>query len=177
MRWIIQRGYGTRLPAASIWFDGCVSADTAVTPVTADDVRALSDFLRIVDLTLSGLDSPGVRLWIERGEDGEIVGSTGYEMSADRRHVLIRSVAVHPSRRSARRGGGLARFALARAQDEGASTAWLFSRRSGPFWQSLGFFPADRYALATALPETHQVRLFERTGQLHREVAWSRPLG
>jgi N-acetylglutamate synthase-like GNAT family acetyltransferase len=129
-----------------------------------------------VDLTLSGLDAPGVRLWIERDESGRIVGSTGYEVSGDGHHALIRSVAVSPARRSRGRGSALARFALDSAAAQGARTAWLFSRRSGPFWQSLGFVPADRDDLATALADTHQVRLFRQTGQLGREVAWTRPL-
>ena len=142
----------------------------------AGDVEALTAFLREVDLTLSGLDAPSVRLWLERDEQREIVGSTGYEISADGRHALIRSVAVNPLRRSRGSGTTLARFALDRAADEGASTAWLFSRRSGPFWQGLGFSPADRDELASALADTHQVQLFRRTGQLDHEVAWSRPL-
>jgi len=70
----------------------------------------------------------------------------------------------------------LARFALERAAQEGATTAWLFSRRSGPFWQGLGFVPVDRDELAEALADTHQVGLFQRTGQSAREVASSRPL-
>ena len=77
------------------------------------DVTALTVFLRRVDLTLSGLDEPGVRLWIERDPDGRVVGSTGYEVSADSTHALIRSVAVDPECRSRGRGGELARFALA----------------------------------------------------------------
>ena len=145
-------------------------------PCRGDDVEALTAFLRDVDLTLSGLDAPSVRLWMERDESGTIVGSTGYEMSSDGHHALIRSVAVGPSQRSRGRGSALARFALERAAKEGATTAWLFSRRSGPFWQSLGFEPADRDELARALADTHQVRLFQQTGQLAREVAWSRPL-
>jgi N-acetylglutamate synthase-like GNAT family acetyltransferase len=140
------------------------------------DLEALTAFLSDVDLTLSGLDAPGVRLWLERDEHGVIVGSTGYELSADGQHALIRSVAVSPSQRSRGRGGALARFALDRAADDGATRAWLFSRRSGPFWQSLEFVPADRDELARALADTHQVRLFQRTGQLEREIAWSRPL-
>lgn len=142
-----------------------------------EDVDAVTAFLRQADLTLSGLDDPHVRLWIERDEASDIVGTTGYELSADGRHALIRSVAVGPSQRSQGRGSALARCALDRAVDEGAQRAWLFSRRSGPFWQSLGFEPADRDALAAALAGTHQVRLFRRTGQLAREVAWSRALG
>ncbi|MFS0868141.1 GNAT family N-acetyltransferase [Microbacterium sp. 179-B 1A2 NHS] len=141
------------------------------------DVEALTAFLSGVDLTVSGLDAPSVRLWIERDGSGAIIGSTGYEISADGRHVLIRSVAVSPMRRSRGRGAALATFALERAAEDGARTAWLFSRRSGPFWQGLGFESADRDALAAALADTHQVRLFQRTGQLSREIAWSRALG
>ncbi|GAA5039595.1 GNAT family N-acetyltransferase [Microbacterium fluvii] len=144
--------------------------------IRQEDVAALTAFLGEVDLTLSGLDAPDVRLWTERDARGDIVGSTGYELSGDGRHVLIRSVAVGPTQRLRGRGSALARFALDRAAEEGATTAWLFSRRSGPFWQSLGFAAADREALADALPDTHQVRLFRRTGQLGREVAWSRAL-
>jgi N-acetylglutamate synthase-like GNAT family acetyltransferase len=142
----------------------------------AADVEALIAFLSGVDLTLSGVEAPSVRLWFERNERGEVVGSTGYEISADGQHALIRSVAVHPAQRSRGRGRELAGFALDRAAAEGATTAWLFSRRSGGFWQGLGFEPADRDELAEALAGTHQVRLFEQTGQLGREVAWSRPL-
>lgn len=140
------------------------------------DVEALTAFLREVDLTLSGLDAPTVRLWIERDDSGAIVGSTGYEISGDGHHALIRSVAVSPTKRSRGRGSVLANFALQRAAEEGARRAWLFSRRSGPFWQSLGFECADRDELALALADSHQVRLFQQTGQLGHEVAWSRAL-
>lgn len=153
-----------------------MSTSDGLSRVDVRDVPSLTDFLRTVDLTLSGLDAPCVRLWVERGADGGIVGSTGYEISADRGHALIRSVAVAPTRRSTGRGVGLARFALERAAEEGASTAWLFSRRSGAFWRKLGFVPADRDELANVLHETYQVRLFRDSGQLDREVAWSRPL-
>lgn len=140
------------------------------------DVVALTAFLGEVDLTLAGLDASSVRLWIERDEHGAIVGSTGYEISGGGRHALIRSVAVSPALRSRGRGGALARFALERAAEEGATMAWLFSRRSGPFWRSLGFEAADRDGLAEVLADTHQVRSFRQTGQLGREIAWSRPL-
>ncbi len=129
-----------------------------------------------VDLTMSGLEAPSVRLWVERDATGGVVGSTGYEISADGDHALIRSVAVGPTQRSRGRGSALASFALERAAEEGATKAWLFSRRSGPFWQGLGFEPADRDELAETLADTHQVRLFQQTGQLRNEVAWSRAL-
>lgn len=83
----------------------------------AGDVHDLTAFLREVDLTLSSLNAASVRLWIERDEYGVIVGSTGYDTSGDRGHVLVRSVAVSPTQRSRGRGSALARFALARADD------------------------------------------------------------
>ncbi|WAC53130.1 GNAT family N-acetyltransferase [Frigoribacterium sp. SL97] len=151
-----------------------------IAPTDADaDARAdLRAFLAAADLTLAGLDSPSprLRLWVDRDATGTVVGSTGYELSADGEHALIRSVAVAPAARARGAGSRLARHALADAATHGARHAWLFSRRSGPFWQTLGFAPADRDALAAALPDTHQVQLFRASGQLAREVAWSRPL-
>jgi hypothetical protein len=62
---------------------------------TALDLDDLTEFLRAADLTLSGLDSPAVRLWIARDpRSGAIVASTGFERGDDQSHVLIRSVAV-----------------------------------------------------------------------------------
>ena len=150
---------------------------TALAPVRAGDVDAVHAFLAAADLTVAGLDDPGVRLWIQRDAEGRITGSTGFELSADGRHALIRSVAVDPALRSAGLGSTLARRALAEAAAAGARRAWLFSRRSGPFWQGLGFASADRDALAAALPDARQVDAFRASGQLAREVAWSRPLG
>ncbi|MBF4631090.1 GNAT family N-acetyltransferase [Clavibacter michiganensis subsp. phaseoli] len=150
---------------------------SALSPAGAADVEALHAFLAAADLTVTGLDDPGVRLWIHRDAGGRITGSTGFELSADGRHALIRSVAVEAALRSAGLGSTLARHALAEATAAGARRAWLFSRRSGPFWRGLGFAEADRDALAAALPDARQVIAFRASGQLAREVAWSRALG
>ena len=138
------------------------------------DLPELLDFLTTADLTLSGLDSPSVRLWIARDESGAIVASTGFELSDSGSDALIRSVAVSSGTRGMGWGLELAAYALEQAVAAGATRAWLFSRRSGPFWQKLAFEPADRDELARALASTHQVRLFTETGQLAREVAWFR---
>lgn len=140
------------------------------------DVDELTAFLSTADLTLAGLDDPGVRLWLLRDGSGTLIGSTGFELSADGADVIIRSVAVGAENRGDGLGSRLAEHALDEARAEGATRAWLFSRRSGPFWQKLGFAPADRDELAAALATTRQVRLFVETGQLQREVAWSRAL-
>ena len=144
-------------------------------PVLPVDVPDLTDFLRGADLTVAGLDAPAVRLWVRR-DDAGIAASAGYELSADGRHALVRSTAVRPDLRGRGAGLAVARFAVDRARESGAATAWLFSRRSGPFWQRLGFTRSTTDALAAALPDAQQVRLFRRTGQLDREVAWSLPL-
>ncbi|MEP6481015.1 MAG: GNAT family N-acetyltransferase [Rhodoglobus sp.] len=145
-------------------------------PVTAPDIEELTAFLNAADLTLSGLGSPAVQLWMARDASGNVLASTGYESSADGRNVLIRSVAVDAAHKGEGLGLEAARFALGRAREANAQRAWLFSRRSGAFWQKLGFVAADRDALAAALPSTHQVRLFIETGQLGQESAWSRSL-
>ena len=149
---------------------------SSLAPASPGDTPDLTGFLSEVDLTLSGLDAPTVYIWIERDAVGRIVASTGFELSDDQQHALIRSVAVHPLAQRTGEGTRLARFALAKAAESGAQRAWLFSRRSGPFWQKLGFATADRDDLARALASTHQVRLFAESGQLSRDVAWSRPL-
>jgi N-acetylglutamate synthase-like GNAT family acetyltransferase len=141
---------------------------------TPEDVVAVRDFLSEADLTLAGLDDPSLRLWMMVDDFGSIVGTTGFELAGS--HALIRSVAVRPAARGRGLGLDLARFALEQAHSAGATTAWLFSRRSGPFWQKVGFSLADRALMAAALADTHQVRLFVATGQLDREVAWSTPL-
>ena len=145
-------------------------------PAASADLDDLAAFLRTADLTVAALAEPAVRLWLERGDAGAVTATTGFELGADGEHALIRSVAVRPDLRGAGDGLRLARFALDRAADAGAREAWLFSRRSGGFWQKLGFGPTTTRALAAALPEAHQVQLFRSTGQLDREVAWRRPL-
>lgn len=133
-----------------------------------DDVR---DFLRACDLTPAGLDEPGVGC----GRCARPVkswGRPGSRRMGAGAQVLLRSVAVAPAGRAAGAGTRFARHALDQAVGLGARRAWLFSRRSGPFWQRLGFGEADRDALVAAIPDAHQVRLSARTGRLEREVAW-----
>jgi N-acetylglutamate synthase-like GNAT family acetyltransferase len=143
-------------------------------PVTRGDAFELTMFLRSADLTVSGIGEPEVQLWVDLDVDGRIVGSTGFELVGS--DVLLRSVAVHSSLRGTGRGTELAQFALDTAQALGARRAWLFSRRSGPFWRKLGFESADITELAEALANTHQVRAFAASGQLGYENAWSRSL-
>jgi N-acetylglutamate synthase-like GNAT family acetyltransferase len=139
---------------------------------TAADAFALGEFLRSVDLTTAGLDDSHLQLWIDLDPDGRIVGTTGFEFTDG--DALIRSVAVAAHLRGSGRGTELARFALDQVIALGAQRAWLMSRRSGAFWQTLGFVSADIHQLAAALLTTTQVREFAATGQLDYETAWLR---
>jgi len=139
-----------------------------------EDRSDLEAFLARVDLTTAGVDDPRVRIWMQLDADGRIEATTGFELLGT--HALIRSVAVHPSLRTTRLGTQLAHFALEKAAEEGATMAWLFSRRSGEFWQRLGFERADVGEMARLLADTHQVRAFTASGQLLGESAWSRAL-
>jgi N-acetylglutamate synthase-like GNAT family acetyltransferase len=141
---------------------------------TPADAFLLGEFLRSVDLTTNGLGDPGTYLWMDLDPDGRIVATTGFELADD--NALIRSVAVAPSMRGTGRGTELAQFALEQTVSLGAKRAWLMSRRSGPFWQRLGFVPVNIHQLAAALLTTAQVRAFAETGQLDYETAWTRPL-
>ena len=140
-----------------------------VSPADLADVR---EFLTEADLTLAGLSSAS--LWVDRDSDGHITATTGFELVGQ--HALIRSVAVRPDLRGTGIGLRFAALACVEAQLAGATTAWLFSRRSGVFWQKLGFAPASTDDLVAALGSTSQVQLFATTGQLAREVAWRREL-
>lgn len=149
---------------------------TGLVPARAADVPDVAAFLRAADLTLAGLDRADVHLWVARDESGRVAASAGFELSADGEHALVRSTAVRQDRRGRGEGLAVADFAVGRARDAGARHAWLFSRRSGPFWQRLGFERATTEELAGVLADATQVRLFRRTGQLDREVAWHRDL-
>lgn len=143
-------------------------------PAARGDISELTAFLHAADLTSVGLDDPDLHLWIDLDPDGRIVATTGFELVDSA--VLLRSLAVTPLLRGAGRGTWLVRFALDRAIDFGATRAWLFSRSSGPFWQSMGFEPAATEDLVAAVGSTQQVLAFTVTGQLDDEQAWTRAL-
>ena len=139
--------------------------------VDPESLPRVNEFLADADLTPA---SPAAFLWMELDAAGHIVGTTGFELAGQ--NALIRSVAVRADLRGTGLGLRFAALACVEAQLAGATTAWLFSRRSGPFWQKLGFSPASTDELADALADTAQVQLFRETGQLEREVAWRREL-
>ena len=138
------------------------------------DAFELGEFLRAAGLSAAGIGEPGLALWIDLDPDGRIVGSTGFELVG--RDALLRSVAVGRSLRSRGRGSELVEFALAEAGHLGAERAWALTRRTGPFWEALGFAATEGPDLAERLADTHLVRSLVASGLLRYETAWSRPL-
>jgi N-acetylglutamate synthase-like GNAT family acetyltransferase len=139
-------------------------------PVDTDSIRAC---LLACDLTLAGVGSAELHLSVLETRAGQTVGVTGYESAGP--HALIRSVAVAPSLRGNGLGVMLAEVAFEQAAAAGAEQLWLFSRRGGAFWQRLGFRLTPTDGLVAALPHTWQVSDFAESGQLAREIAWTRP--
>lgn len=89
-----------------------------------------------MDLTLAGLGDPAVCVWVDRAESGGVICSTGFELSADGKHALIRSVAVASGRRTSGAGTRLARFAMERARIAGRPKSGCFHAVPGRFGRS-----------------------------------------
>jgi hypothetical protein len=126
----------------------------ALLPFSDSDAITLTEFLRSVDLTVSGIGEPELRLWLELDKNGRIVGSTGFEL--DGSDALPRSVAVHPSLRGSGRG-----------------RAWPGSR-----WRSDGTRRQARVAVQPPLrPVLAESRLRTRGGNQSRRRTRIHPSG
>jgi len=143
-----------------------------VRPAGPADTAAVLACLQSCDLTLAGVGTPDLHLSVLETRTGQTVGVTGYEAAGA--HALIRSVAVAPSLRGNGLGAMLAEVAFDQATSGGAEQLWLFSRRSGAFWQRLGFRLTPTDDLVAVLPHTWQVTHFTESGQITREIAWTR---
>lgn len=148
------------------------AAHARIRPSGPADIDAVRRCLVACDLTVAGLGVSDLRLWVLENRSGQTVGVTGFEIAGI--HALIRSVAVAPDLRKNGLGALLAEFAFEQASAAGATQFWLFSSRSGAFWQRLGFRLTTTDELAAAAPHTWQVTSFVESGQINREIAWTR---
>ena len=78
--------------------------------------------------------------------------------------------------RNAGLGLQLVNMAIAYAKDRNCKSAFLFSTRSGKYWQKLGFKKISTDELVMALPEAPQVLRFISIGKLATETAWKKDL-
>jgi amino-acid N-acetyltransferase len=120
-----------------------MSADVTIRSATFDDWAAVSELLAAARLVpLDETAQFGPQYAVAQDRDGLLVGVAGYERyGAD---ILLRSVAVAESHRSAGIGARLTADRLAYARAAGASAAYLLTDTAAAYWQRHGFLPIDR---------------------------------
>ncbi len=158
----------TVMPAVDV-----AAARARVRVATPGDTASVRTCLQACDLTLAGVGTAELYLSVLENRSGQTVGVTGYELASGQ--ALIRSVAVAPALRGHGLGVMLAEVAFEQAAAAGAEQLWLVSRRGGAFWQRLGFRLTPTDELVAALPHTWQVTALAESGDLAREIAWTRP--
>jgi N-acetylglutamate synthase-like GNAT family acetyltransferase len=144
--------------------------DFEIRPALPQDAEALSSLLEQIDLLSYDVLAPGTRYWLALDKAGALAGCIGMEFG--REAVLLRSVAVRPEVRKQGLGRTLVEFALDQARQSGYRRAYLFSVRSGGYWQRMRFRTVPVEELTEALPSAPQVLRFKDIGKLARETGW-----
>ena len=144
--------------------------DFEIRPALPEDAEALSSLLEQIDLLSYDVLAPGTRYWLALDKAGALAGCIGMEFGPQA--VLLRSVAVRPEARKQGLGRTLVTFALDFARQAGYRRAYLFSVRSGGYWQRMGFRTVPVDELTGALPTAPQVLRFQQIGKLARETGW-----
>jgi N-acetylglutamate synthase-like GNAT family acetyltransferase len=138
------------------------------------DIKALTQILETVDLKTQDVLAPGTQFWLAHEKQGQMVGCAGMEFGETA--VLLRNVAILPEFRKQGLGEELVEHALTYAQNQGYKAVYLFSVRSGGYWQRMGFREVTVDELVNALPESYQVWHFMRIGKLANEHAWRKDI-
>lgn len=138
------------------------------------DKEALSRLLETVNLLTQDVLAPGTQFWLAHENQGKLSGCAGMEFSESA--VLLRNVAILPEFRKQGLGAKLVEHVLSYARNQGYQAVYLFSVRSGGYWQRLGFREVTVDELVQALPESYQVLHFMRIGKLVSEHAWRKDI-
>jgi N-acetylglutamate synthase-like GNAT family acetyltransferase len=138
------------------------------------DKAFIVNLVRQVDLLGDDILAPHTRYWVAEENDHIFVGSVGLELGVD--SALIRSVAVLPNFRNIGLGRNLVNIAMTCAKEMGCKRVFLFSMRSGKYWQKLGFQKTPVDELVQSLPDIPQVLRFTSIGKLATETAWKKDL-
>ena len=140
----------------------------------ASDVATIVALLQTVDLLTHDVLAPNSYYWVAEDQHQQLVGVAGVEV--DQTVALLRSVAVPPHLRNQGVGKVLVRHALDFIRAAGCERVYLFSTRSGSYWQRLGFDRVPVEEVAQMLPTAPQVLRFHAIGKLARETAWRKDL-
>ena len=122
-------------------------------PARADDLPAVAALLEQAGLTRAGLSEqfPGGFAVVD-GPQGPC-GAAGVELYGPpgAHEGLLRSLVVAPAARGQGLGAALVRDRVAWAGARGVRRLWLLTLDQGPFFQRLGFQPAQRAAAPPAV--------------------------
>ncbi len=150
------------------------AARARVRTATRADVPAVRACLVASGLSTAGVGADDVRLAVLEDRQGRIVGVTGFEGGGP--DALLRSVAVAPALRRHGLGRMLAEAACERAAAlPDVERLWVLDAGSGAFWQRLGFRLVPTTELMAALPHAWQVVALVESGDIERQIAWTRP--
>ncbi len=111
----------------------------------------------VVDARLVPIDDSaqfGPQYAVAEDSTGEVVGAAGYERyGAD---ILLRSVVVAESRRSAGIGAALTEDRLTHARNAGCSSAYLLTDTAKAYWERHGFEAIVRSGAPAAIMQSQE---------------------
>jgi amino-acid N-acetyltransferase len=132
-----------------------MSTDVRIRDARPEDWSAVSELLAAAGLVpLDDTAQFGPQYAVAEDGAGIPVGVAGYERyGAD---ILLRSVAVAESHRSAGIGARLAADRLAHAQAAGSSTAYLLTDTASGYWRRHGFVPIERSSAPATITKSQE---------------------
>jgi arsenate reductase len=141
------------LPTAHLKDDGAAFLRDA--PIAGSD-PALRQALHAAGLPTDDLTDAGRTFFAYRTSAGQDVGFGGYEAQGG--DALLRSIVVLPEARERAIGRNLVALLQRCAFDAGARRAWVLTSSAAPFFEKLGFKPADRESAPAPILATRQAR-------------------
>lgn len=142
----------------------------SIRPALPGDSSKIKELLEESHLFSDDLAELRGAFWVLADEAETAQGFIGFELRGAQ--ALLRSAVVAPGLRGRGHGRALTHHALNWARQNAITRVYCFSTDAGAYWQRFGFAPAPVDELVTSLPDTSQVRYFERMGWLPNELAW-----
>ncbi len=132
-----------------------LTAAISIRPAESGDRVAIAELLSASKLVpLEETAQFGPQYAVAVTADGTLVGIAGYERYGS--DMLLRSVAVSESWRSAGIGARLTEDRLAHAKAQGCDTAYLLTDTARAYWERHGFLKIDRQAAPKAITRSHE---------------------
>ncbi len=127
----------------------------SIEQAAADELPAVCDLLKQVNLPIAGLAEPFGYIFIAKA-GGQVIGSAAVELYGV--SGLLRSVAVHPDARGRKIGRRLALQALRAARETGARRIYLLTETAADYFPAFGFRPIERSQVDKAVQQSLEFR-------------------